>query len=124
LGQFASRTQDQRTGCGGFEVAWVGGVFAAWALRDWFAFGLSLSHHRSPFVGFLFVLRMHLRNQGVQHRQQERSCFAATSLARHHQVVELLAVVKHGHGNGFGLHRGGLRVAQVSHSGNQLGREA
>ena len=124
LGQFTGWANDQSTRCGGFEVACVGRVFALGALRRWLAFGFGLGHcsfKLSALLGFGFGL---LLQQGVQHRQQECRCFAATCLARHHQVDEtrfgIGVVVWQSQRNGFLLNRGGLGVTQVFHSLHQL----
>ena len=128
LSQFAGWANDQGARCWGFEIACVRGVFALGALRWLFAIGRSVSHELVPscFVsGFGLGL---LLNQGVQHRQQEGSCFAATCLARHHQVDEasfgIRVVVWQSQRNGFELNGGGLGVTQIAHGLHQFTGQA
>ena len=120
LCQFAGWANNQGARGWGFEIACVGGVFALAALGWLFAIGRSVSHEFVPSCFFSsFCLRLLLK-QSVQHRQQESRCFAATGLARHHQVDEACFGISvgrwQGQRNGFELNRGGLRVAKVGHS--------
>ena len=81
LGQLTCRANDQCARCSSFEVTWVGGVLAFFALRRRLAIGQCLCTSGVKlgallgFCGGLFL------NQGVQHRQQKCSCFAGTCLA-------------------------------------------
>jgi hypothetical protein len=59
-----------------------------------------------------------LRQQGVQHGQQESGCFAAAGLAGHHQIGKasrfiVITMALHGNRNGLELHRGWLGKTQV-----------
>ncbi len=128
LCQFAGWANDQSARCWSFEVACVGGVFALGALGCLFAIGCSISYELVPscFVSS-FGLSL-LLNQCVQHGQQEGGCFAATSLARHHQVdvagFGIGVVVWQSQRNGFLLNCGGLCVAEVSYGLHQFTGQA
>ena len=125
LRQFAGRANDQSAGCGRFEVARIGRVFATGALWRSFAIRGSSSDHGLPFGFFFGVFSVHLLNQGVEHGQQERSGFAATGLARDHQVVELaIDAIGLRQRNGFGLNGGRLGVTQVFDRSHEFRRQA
>ena len=123
LGEFSCGTQHQRTGHTGPEIARMGRVLALGAPRRRLPRGGSFSHSTGPFLGFDFHTRLTLLQQGVQERQQEGRRLAAAGLAGHHQVDMALGAMglRQGHGNGLGLHRGGLGEAELGHRSHQLG---
>jgi len=73
-------------------------------------------------LGFFLGPFALLTQQGVQHRQQEGSGFAATGLAGDHQVAKTIRLgVVHGHRNGARLYGRGLGKTEVVYCGKQLG---
>ena len=126
LGQFTGGAQHQGTGHGRLEIARLHGVFALGTLGGGLAAGsrlgtlaLKFGLLGSGFDGFLC-------DQGIEHGQQESSRFARAGLAGHHQVDAGFVglATAHGQGNDFGLHFGGLGVAQIGDSTNQCGIQA
>ncbi len=129
LGQFAGGANNQGARCSWCEMTGIGRVFALGTLWRCLAFGSSVSHGLLKIrLLFGFGLR-HLHQQGVQHGQQEGSSFAATGLARYHQIGKAgsfvsSAVALHGDRNRLQLHCGGLGKSQVFNRLDQLRRQA
>ena len=126
LGEFTRGAQHQRAGNSGLEVARLGRVLAAGALRGRFAARGSLGGQAVEFSTRLGVGLGLLVQQGVQHGQQERRRLAAAGLAGDHQVdvAAALGLCAHGQRNRLALHGGGLGVAQVGHGLHQFAGQA